>query len=109
MENGTSLERTLVDAEPTIGDVADEARGRGCRRLILTGVGSSYTAAVSAKPAFDNLVDIPAYVIPATELSYYPSLLNPEALVVLLSRLGNASCWSTHLGWRRASARSQSC
>lgn len=88
MENSTSLERTLAGAETAIREVADEALGRGCRRLILTGVGSSYTAAVAAKPAFDNLVDIPAYVIPATELSYYPSLLNPGALVLLLSRSG---------------------
>ncbi len=88
MENGASLERTLGEAEPAIRGVADEALRRGCRRLILTGVGSSYTAAVAAKPAFDQLVDIPAYVIPATELSYYPSLLQPETLVLLLSRSG---------------------
>ena len=88
MESGASLERTLSQATPAIREVADEARRRGCRRLVLTGVGSSYTAAVAAKPAFDNLVDIPAYVIPATELSYYPSLFNPETLVLLLSRSG---------------------
>lgn len=88
MENGIALERTLREASPAIRQVAEEARGRGCRRLVLTGVGSSYTAAVAAKPAFDSLVDIPAYVIPATELSYYPSLLNSEALVLLLSRSG---------------------
>jgi glutamine---fructose-6-phosphate transaminase (isomerizing) len=88
MESGSSLERTLREADPAIRQVAAEARGRGCRRLVLTGVGSSYTAAVAAKPAFDNLVDIPAYVIPATELSYYPSLLKPETLVLLLSRSG---------------------
>jgi glutamine---fructose-6-phosphate transaminase (isomerizing) len=87
-ESGASLERTLSQATPAMREVADESRRRGCRRVVLTGVGSSYTAAMAAKPAFDNLVDIPTYVIPATELSYYPSLFNSETLVLMLSRSG---------------------
>jgi glucosamine--fructose-6-phosphate aminotransferase (isomerizing) len=56
--------------------------------VVLSGLGSSYTAALAARPAFDALVDIPTYVLPATEMSLNTSLLGPDALVVVLSRSG---------------------
>ena len=55
---------------------------------MLSGVGSSYTAASAAKLAFDELVTSPTHVIPTTELTYHPALLGPGSLVVILSRSG---------------------
>ena len=87
-ESGLALDRTLHQAQPSLDELSVEAYRRGCRRVVLSGVGSSYTAAWAAKYAFDNLVDIPTYLLPSTELSYYPALLGPESLVTVLSRSG---------------------
>ena len=87
-ESGLALERTLRKAQPSLDELAAEAYGRGCKRVVLSGVGSSYTAAWAAKYAFDNLVGLPTYVLPSTELSYYPSLFGPESLAAVLSRSG---------------------
>jgi glutamine---fructose-6-phosphate transaminase (isomerizing) len=87
-ESGLALERTIRQGEVAVEEIVIEARRRGCRRVILSGVGSSYTAACAARPAFDCLVDIPTYLIPATELSFYGSLLGHDTLVLLLSRSG---------------------
>jgi glucosamine--fructose-6-phosphate aminotransferase (isomerizing) len=88
LENGSALERTIERSEPELRQVALEARARGCTRVVLSGVGSSYTAAWATKIAFDTLVDLPAYVLPTNELAYYPELVNDRALVVILSRSG---------------------
>ena len=87
-ESGSALDRTLRQAQPGLDDLGAEARGRGCTRVVLSGVGSSYTAAWAAKYAFDNLVDVPTYLLPSTELSYYPALFGRESLVAVLSRSG---------------------
>jgi glucosamine--fructose-6-phosphate aminotransferase (isomerizing) len=88
LENGAALARTLERVEAPLQQVADDARSRGCKRIVLSGVGSSYTAAWSAKLAFDCLVDLPTQVLPTTELSYYPQLVDEAALVAILSRSG---------------------
>jgi fructoselysine-6-P-deglycase FrlB-like protein len=87
-ENGSALDRTLRQAQPSLDELAAEAYERDCKRVVLSGVGSSYTAAWAAKYAFDNLVGLPTYVLPSTELSYYPALFAPETLAVVLSRSG---------------------
>ena len=68
--------------------VTQQARLRGCTNVILSGVGSSYTAALAAKPAFDELVNLPTHLWPATELCLHFSSLGPDALVAILSRSG---------------------
>lgn len=88
LDNGRALARTLLETEADILAVAGEAQRRGCRRVILSGFGSSFTAACAAKPAFDRFVDMPTLVLPTNELRYYPELVNEEALVAILSRSG---------------------
>lgn len=87
-EDAGALDRTLKASAAEIADVVSQATSRGCKRVILSGVGSSFTAALAARPAFDNLVAIPTYVLPATELVLFPNLVNADALVLLLSRSG---------------------
>lgn len=88
MENGPALQRSLFQAQQSINEIAMEARRRSCKRVVLSGLGSSYTAALAARPAFDALVDIPTYVLPSTEVASNTSLLGSDALVVVLSRSG---------------------
>jgi glutamine---fructose-6-phosphate transaminase (isomerizing) len=88
LENGSALGRTLREGDDAIHGIAAEARARGCSRIVLSGLGSSYTAAWAAKLAFDELVAQPAYVVPTTELQYHRALLNEATLVVVLSRSG---------------------
>ena len=88
LENGAALERTLRGSEGELEGVAAQARARGLSRIVLSGVGSSYTAACAAKLAFDELVPEPTYVIPSTELRYHRALLDERTLVVVLSRSG---------------------
>lgn len=88
LENGAALDRTLRQSEASLQAVAAEAHARGCARIVLSGVGSSYTAASAAKLAFDDLVREPTYVIPTTELRYHGALLDEQTLVVVLSRSG---------------------
>ena len=87
-ENGRALARTLAQSQDGIDEVARKAAERGCKRIVLSGFGSSYTAAWAAKPAFDRFVEIPTFVLPANELGYYPELVDEDALVAILSRSG---------------------
>ncbi|MCU1491833.1 MAG: glucosamine--fructose-6-phosphate aminotransferase (isomerizing) [Acidimicrobiaceae bacterium] len=87
-EDADALDRTLKASTEQVADIVAEAKKRGCKRVILSGVGSSYTAALAARPVFDNLVDLPTYVLPATELALFPKLVNADALLLLLSRSG---------------------
>lgn len=88
LESGQALGRTLREARPALDEVGAEARRRGCKKVILSGVGSSYTAGWAAKFAFDEVCPLTTYLLPSTELSYYPNLVGSEALVAILSRSG---------------------
>jgi len=88
-EAGPSLQRTLFENEDGIIQTVDQMRQKGIERIILTGMGSSYTAAVMAYPLMRIHSSIPVHVIPSTELAYYfGSLINEQAAVISVSRSG---------------------
>jgi len=99
LESGQALERTLREAQPSLDEVSQEARRRACKRVVLSGVGSSYTAGWAAKFAFDEVTDLPTYLVPSTELSYYPALAGSETLVAVLSRSGERRFVIDALRW----------
>lgn len=88
-ENGAALNRTLEDNEASVRELAEWARSRTLERIILTGIGSSWTAIVAARLAYEKLVDIPTVALPATELPYYgQELVNERTLPIVVSRSG---------------------
>ena len=88
-ETGPVLQRTLVSNEEKIIQSVDQMRHKRIEQIILTGMGSSYTAAVMSFPLMRIHSTIPVHVIPSTELSYYfGSLINERAAVISISRSG---------------------
>jgi len=87
-EGPDALRRTLEANQREVQSLARELDGR-LRRIVLTGVGSSYTAAMMALPVFHAGCPLPTYVMPGPELAHYAqSWLGPETLVVAVSRSG---------------------
>ena len=83
------LERTLAENEAPLLEVVRKAQEKQVRRVILTGVGSSYTAALMAAPLFHAHCPVPAYVFSSTELGpLLPALVDAQTLVVVVSRSG---------------------
>ena len=88
-EGPKALGRTLESNETGIAALAATIRDRGIQRLIVSGVGSSHTAAMMAYPLMRYHVPIKVDVIPSTEFAYYGDrLLNPKTAVVVVSRSG---------------------
>jgi glucosamine--fructose-6-phosphate aminotransferase (isomerizing) len=88
-EGPDSLRRTLEANEAAVEYVAGRARADGIQRIVLTGVGSSYTAPMMALPAFHYHNPLPTYVMPGPKLSYYSDrLLGPQTMLVAVSRSG---------------------
>jgi glucosamine--fructose-6-phosphate aminotransferase (isomerizing) len=88
-EGPDGLRRTLAASEAGIEYLVGRIRRDGIERIILTGVGSSYTAAMMAQPAFWYHCPLPVYVMPGPELGYYgASLVGERTLVIAISRSG---------------------
>jgi len=88
-EGPEALQRTLEANEAAIRSVVARVREDGLQRVVVTGIGSSYTAAVMAAPAFRYHCPWPAYIMSAPELGYYaPRLVDVQTLVVVVSRSG---------------------
>ena len=91
-ESPKALERTLRDTEQDIQAIADRAREMGVERVVLSGVGSSYTSCVMAQPLFQAHCSLPAAVINSEESGYYAERwIMDKSLVVAVSRSGERS------------------
>lgn len=83
------LRRTLEENEASIQSLVEEARRRDIQRLVVSGVGSSYTAAVMAAPLLRYHCSLPTHILPSTGHAYYASrLIDEHSLVVVVSRSG---------------------
>ncbi len=88
-EGADALRRTLADNEEAVLTLAARARERGIRRLVVSGLGSSYTAAVMSAPMFRYHSPLPVHVLPATDIGLYADrLVDEHSLVVVISRSG---------------------
>ncbi|HEX9012095.1 MAG TPA: SIS domain-containing protein [Anaerolineaceae bacterium] len=84
-----ALARTLQANEAAVLDLAAQVKTRGIQRIVISGVGSSYTAAVIAEPLFKRFSPVPVYVLPSTEIgAYTPGLVDAHTLIVAVSRSG---------------------
>jgi len=88
-ESPAALYTTLAENESTLMAIMEECRNRQVDKIILTGLGSSYTAAAMAHPLFLVHSRHPALLINAEELGYYHQRwLDVRTLVVSVSRSG---------------------
>ncbi len=88
-EGPDALSRTLNANRAAVRGLAERVRKAGVRRILVTGLGSSYTAAMMALPTFRYHCPFPTYVMPASEFPYYVSrLVDKRSLVIAVSRSG---------------------
>ncbi len=88
-EGPQALKNTLQVNEALVLSIAERARRQGVRRILLTGLGSSYTSAMMSGPVFTNYCPFPVHILPASELIYYQErLIDQNTLVVSISRSG---------------------
>jgi fructoselysine-6-P-deglycase FrlB-like protein len=81
------LDRTLKALEDPILEIADDVKNGRFERIILSGIGSSYTASVMAAPLFTWYSPVPVHVIDSWEFTTLPTqLVNEKTLVVAISR-----------------------
>ena len=66
-------------------------RLRAVRRVILTGCGTSYHAALVGRRYFESLTRLPVEVEIASELRFRDSVLGPEDLVISLTQSGETA------------------
>jgi glucosamine--fructose-6-phosphate aminotransferase (isomerizing) len=88
-ESPAALEKTLSDNSSGVKELVGQIRDRNINRIILSAVGSSYTAALIALPLFQYHCKIPAYVMSSTEIGAYGDrLLDRNTLLIAISRSG---------------------
>ncbi len=88
-EGPAALARTLQNNEPAIAQLAARVQRGEFKRVVITGVGSSFTAAVMADPMFRYHATVPVHILPCNEIELYGRRLIDEAtLVIVVSRSG---------------------
>ncbi|MCJ7623350.1 MAG: SIS domain-containing protein [Anaerolineaceae bacterium] len=88
-DDGPSLQRTLEENESGIIKTLNLIQSEGIENIVVSGIGSSYTAAVMAAPILRYHSTLPVHIIPTTELSYYAGkLINEKTLIIAISRSG---------------------
>lgn len=65
------IEQQYHDLEPKARKVLTTPEIFGIQRIVLTGCGDSYAAALATKHAFEMLTNLPCEVVPAIELSRF--------------------------------------
>jgi glucosamine--fructose-6-phosphate aminotransferase (isomerizing) len=83
------LARTFADSESAVGQLVRGVRRGTWRRLVIVGLGSSYTASLMAFPAYRLHSPVPVEILPSSELAYYEQRwLGPRTIVLSVSRSG---------------------
>ncbi len=88
-ESPISLEKTLKENAGAIQAIARKAGEMGVDKVVLSGVGSSYTSCLMALPLFQVHCPLPTVVINSEETGYYAQRwIDAKSLVVVVSRSG---------------------
>jgi glucosamine--fructose-6-phosphate aminotransferase (isomerizing) len=88
-ESPDVLQRTLERNEKKVLDLVRQIEARDIRRVVVCGVGSSYTAALIAAPLFRYHCALESHVLTSIELGHYSDrLVDNQTLVVSVSRSG---------------------
>jgi len=85
----TCLDLTLKSVEEPAETIAESVKQGQFERIILTGIGSSYTASLISAPLFAWYSPVPVQVVDSWEFTNLPRrLVNEKTLVVAISRSG---------------------
>jgi glucosamine--fructose-6-phosphate aminotransferase (isomerizing) len=88
-EGPRALALTLHANEDRIVEIAELVKQGSMERIILTGIGSSYTSAVMSAPLFVCYSPVPVQVVESSEFQNLPRrLVNKRTMVVAISRSG---------------------
>jgi len=88
-ESPHALEKTFQVNQPMIKDIVKQAHEIKVNKVVLSGLGSSHTAAVMAAPLFQEFCPLPTAVINSEETKYYADRwMDEHSLVVVVSRSG---------------------
>lgn len=88
-EDAHALRRTLDANERAIAELAARVHRGEFNRLVITGVGSSFTASVIADPTFRYHATLPVHILPTNEIELYGArLIDAQTLVIVVSRSG---------------------
>lgn len=88
-EGPKALALTLEANEDRIEEIAELVKKGSLERIILTGIGSSYTSSVMSGPLFVCHSPAPVHVVEASEFQNLPArLVNERTMVVAISRSG---------------------
>jgi glutamine---fructose-6-phosphate transaminase (isomerizing) len=88
-ESPVTLEKTFQVNQRTIQEIGQKTREMKVNKVVLSGLGSSYTAAMMAAPIFQQYCPYPTAVINSEETNYYAERwIDGQSLVVVVSRSG---------------------
>jgi len=88
-EGPRALALTLEANEDRILEIAELVKNGSIERIILTGIGSSYTSSVMSVPLFVCHSPVPVQVVESSEFQNLPQrLVNKRTMVVAISRSG---------------------
>ena len=83
------LQRTLVENDQKVKEISSRMRSEHTEKLIIIGLGSSYTAGVMTLPLLYTIPEIKCFVLPSTELLLnLGELADKKSLVLAVSRSG---------------------
>ena len=89
MDQPRSLRETIQKESPKIEQIGKAIVARGCKRIFMAAMGSSYSAALIAKVFADSILSIPVEVYRGYELEFeMPVTLDKDACVVPISFSG---------------------
>lgn len=88
-ESPHSLEKTLAEIEGAVNEIVRKVKEMHVDKVVLTGVGSSFTSCVMAGPVFQIHCPLPVLVVNSEETRYYARRwIDAHSLVVVVSRSG---------------------
>lgn len=88
-ESPAALEKTFQFNQPRLQEIVKLAKERNVDKVVLSGLGSSHTAAMMAAPLFQQFCPLPTAVINSEECLYYADRwIDERSLVVVVSRSG---------------------
>lgn len=88
-ESPAALDKTFQFNQAEAQEIVRRAKEMKVNKVVLTGLGSSHTAAMMAAPLFQQFCPLPTAIINSEECRYYASRwIDERSLVVVVSRSG---------------------
>lgn len=88
-EGPQALKDTLAFNENILVEFVEKCKKHPVEKIIITGLGSSFAAALMAEPLFRMACPLPVMLVNGEEVSYYrDSWIGPSTLVISISRSG---------------------